>query len=147
MARISLRQLLDHAADHGYGLPAFNMNNLAKQGLAIMAAAEETRSPVILQASRGARAYAGDVVLARMIDGLSATHPNRKASPRATMSVSSTLPSLGGLNASIRRAVSRSDMFGMLRGCLCGALYSNSVKQIWTERAERSTHFLDISVA
>ncbi len=75
MTRISLRQLLDHAAEHGYGLPAFNMNNL-EQGLAIMAAAEETRSPVILQASRGARAYAGDMVLARMIDGLSATHPD-----------------------------------------------------------------------
>ena len=52
MARITLRQLLDHAAEHGYGVPAFNMNNM-EQGLAIMAAAEETRSPVILQASRG----------------------------------------------------------------------------------------------
>jgi fructose-bisphosphate aldolase, class II len=74
MARITLRQLLDHAAEHGYGVPAFNINNM-EQGLAIMAAAEETRSPVILQASRGARAYAGDVVLARLIDGFVAQHP------------------------------------------------------------------------
>ena len=74
MARITLRQLLDHAAEHGYGVPAFNMNNL-EQGLAIMAAAEKTRSPVILQASRGARAYAGDVILSRMIDGFVAAAP------------------------------------------------------------------------
>ena len=72
MARITLRQLLDHAAEHGYGVPAFNMNNM-EQGLAIMAAAEATRSPVILQASRGARAYAGDLVLAHMIDGFVAS--------------------------------------------------------------------------
>ena len=75
MARITLRQLLDHAAEHGYGVPAFNMNNM-EQGLAIMAAAEETRSPVILQASRGARAYAGDLILSRMIDGFVAAHPD-----------------------------------------------------------------------
>ena len=75
MARITLRQLLDHAAEHGYGVPAFNMNNL-EQGLAIMAAAEKTRSPVILQASRGARAYAGDVILSRMIDGFVTAHPD-----------------------------------------------------------------------
>ena len=75
MARITLRQLLDHAAEHGYGVPAFNMNNM-EQGLAIMAAAEATRSPVILQASRGARAYAGDLVLAKMIDGFVAQHPD-----------------------------------------------------------------------
>ena len=74
MARITLRQLLDHAAEHGYGVPAYNMNNM-EQGLAIMAAAEATRSPVILQASRGARAYAGDLVLAHMIDGFVAMHP------------------------------------------------------------------------
>ena len=74
MARITLRQLLDHAAEHGYGVPAYNMNNM-EQGLAIMAAAEATRSPVILQASRGARAYAGDLVLAHMIDGFVAHAP------------------------------------------------------------------------
>ena len=75
MARITLRQLLDHAAEHGYGVPAFNMNNM-EQGLAIMAAAEATRAPVILQASRGARAYAGDLVLSHMIDGFVAAHPD-----------------------------------------------------------------------
>ena len=56
MARITLRQLLDHAAEHGYGVPAFNINNM-EQGLAIMEAAEAERAPVIIQASRGARQY------------------------------------------------------------------------------------------
>jgi fructose-bisphosphate aldolase class II len=69
MARITLRQLLDHAAEHGYGVPAFNINNM-EQGLAIMEAASQTRAPVIIQASRGARNYANDVVLAKLIDGL-----------------------------------------------------------------------------
>jgi fructose-bisphosphate aldolase, class II len=59
MAFISLRQLLDHAAEHGYGVPAFNINNL-EQIHAIMQAAQETDSPVILQASAGARKYAGE---------------------------------------------------------------------------------------
>ena len=54
MALISLRQLLDHAAEHGYGVPAFNVNNL-EQMRAIMMAAHETDSPVIVQASAGAR--------------------------------------------------------------------------------------------
>lgn len=58
MALISLRQLLDHAAEHGYGVPAFNVNNL-EQMRAIMQAADETHSPVIVQASAGARKYAG----------------------------------------------------------------------------------------
>ena len=58
MALISLRQLLDHAAEHGYGVPAFNVNNL-EQTRAIMEAADITNSPVIMQASAGARKYAG----------------------------------------------------------------------------------------
>lgn len=66
MALISLRQLLDHAADHDYGVPAFNINNM-EQMLAVMAAAEKTGAPVILQASRGARAYANDIVLRHLI--------------------------------------------------------------------------------
>ena len=53
MALISLRQLLDHAAEHGYGVPAFNVNNL-EQTRAIMEAADQTDSPVIMQASAGA---------------------------------------------------------------------------------------------
>jgi fructose-bisphosphate aldolase, class II len=52
MARITLRQLLDHAAEHGYGVPAFNINNM-EQGLAMLEAAEEVGAPVIIQASRG----------------------------------------------------------------------------------------------
>ncbi|GLS25753.1 class II fructose-bisphosphate aldolase [Marinibactrum halimedae] len=58
MALISLRQLLDHAAEYGYGVPAFNVNNL-EQMRAIMEAASLTQSPVIVQASAGARKYAG----------------------------------------------------------------------------------------
>ena len=58
MAIISLRQLLDHAAEYSYGVPAFNVNNL-EQTRAIMEAADATDSPVIMQASAGARKYAG----------------------------------------------------------------------------------------
>ena len=75
MARITLRQLLDHAAENDYAVPAFNMSNM-EQGLAIMAAADETGSPVILQASRGARAYANDIVLAKLIDALAEIYPH-----------------------------------------------------------------------
>jgi len=74
MARITLRQLLDHAAERGYGVPAFNINNM-EQGLAIMEAAKATDSPVILQASRGARAYANDIMLAKMMDALTEIYP------------------------------------------------------------------------
>ncbi|USD21255.1 class II fructose-bisphosphate aldolase [Microbulbifer variabilis] len=66
MALISLRQLLDHAAEHGYGVPAFNVNNL-EQMRAIMEAAKETDSPVIVQASAGARKYAGAPFLRHLI--------------------------------------------------------------------------------
>ena len=62
MALVPLRLLLDHAAENGYGIPAFNVNNL-EQVQAIMEAAYETDSPVILQASRGARNYAGEIFL------------------------------------------------------------------------------------
>ena len=74
MALITLRQLLDHAAEHGYGVPAFNVNNM-EQALAIVAAAARTDAPVILQASRGARSYAGDVMLRRMVAALVEMHP------------------------------------------------------------------------
>ena len=74
MARITLRQLLDHAADHGYGVPAFNINNM-EQGLAILEAAQACDAPVILQASRGARSYAGDIMLAKMMEALEAMFP------------------------------------------------------------------------
>ncbi|SRR6056297_125095 len=67
MALISLRQLLDHAAEHNYGVPAFNVNNL-EQTRAIMEAAHETNSPVIMQASAGARKYAGAPFLRAMME-------------------------------------------------------------------------------
>ncbi|MFE8070882.1 fructose-bisphosphate aldolase class II [Marinobacteraceae bacterium S3BR75-40.1] len=66
MALISMRQLLDHAAEYGYGVPAFNVNNL-EQMRAIMEAADKTDSPVIVQASAGARKYAGAPFLRHLI--------------------------------------------------------------------------------
>ena len=74
MAKITLRQLLDHAAERGYGVPAFNINNM-EQGLAILEAARACDAPVILQASRGARSYAGDIMLGRMVDALAEMFP------------------------------------------------------------------------
>jgi fructose-bisphosphate aldolase, class II len=75
MALVSMRQLLDHAAEHGYGLPAFNVNNL-EQVQAIMAAASETGSPVIMQASAGARKYAGEIFLRHLIEAAVESYPN-----------------------------------------------------------------------
>src|SRR3989337_2214519 len=66
MALATLRQVLDHAAEGGYGVPAFNVNNL-EQMRAIMEAAHETNSPVIVQASAGARKYAGAPFLRHLI--------------------------------------------------------------------------------
>ncbi|QSA96455.1 class II fructose-bisphosphate aldolase [Methylococcus sp. EFPC2] len=66
MAIISLRQLLDHAAEHGYGLPAFNVNNM-EQIKAIMEAASAVDAPVILQGSAGARSYAGEPFLRHLV--------------------------------------------------------------------------------
>jgi len=74
MALITLRQLLDHAAEQGYGVPAFNINNM-EQGLAILKAAQGCDAPVILQASRGARSYAGDIMLRHMVEALAEMHP------------------------------------------------------------------------
>lgn len=74
MPLVSMRQLLDHAAEHGYGLPAFNVNNL-EQVQAIMAAAAETDSPVIMQASAGARKYAGETFLRHLIEAAVESYP------------------------------------------------------------------------
>ncbi len=74
MARITLRQLLDHAAEHSYGVPAFNINNM-EQALAIMEAANAVDAPVIIQASRGARSYANDVMLKHMMDAVTEIYP------------------------------------------------------------------------
>ncbi|KAG0775463.1 hypothetical protein G6F22_013284 [Rhizopus arrhizus] len=75
MALVSMRQLLDHAAEHGYGIPAFNVNNL-EQVQAIMAAAAETDSPVIMQASPGARKYAGEGFLKDLIQAAVESSPH-----------------------------------------------------------------------
>ncbi len=75
MALITLRQLLDHAAEYSYGVPAFNINNM-EQGLAIMRAAASVDAPVIIQASRGARSYAGDIMLRNMIQALAEMFPD-----------------------------------------------------------------------
>ena len=66
MPLVSMRQLLDHAAENGYGIPAFNVNNL-EQVQAVMEAARETGAPVILQASAGARKYAGEPFIKHLI--------------------------------------------------------------------------------
>ena len=75
MALITLRQLLDHAAENDYGVPAFNINNM-EQGLAIMKAAEKANAPVIMQASRGARAFANDIVLSHLIRAAIELYPH-----------------------------------------------------------------------
>ncbi|MDD2879569.1 MAG: fructose-bisphosphate aldolase class II [Rhodoferax sp.] len=75
MAFVSLRQMLDHAAENNYGVPAFNVNNL-EQIIAIMEAAQETNSPVILQASAGARKYAGEAYLRHMMLAAVESHPD-----------------------------------------------------------------------
>jgi fructose-bisphosphate aldolase class II len=75
MPLVSMRQLLDHAAEHGYGLPAFNVNNL-EQVQAIMGAAAQTDSPVIMQASAGARKYAGEAFLRHLIEAAVESYPD-----------------------------------------------------------------------
>jgi len=75
MAIVPMRRLLDHAAENGYGIPAYNVNNM-EQIQAIMQAAQETDSPVILQASRGARKYAGEAFLRHLILAAIETYPD-----------------------------------------------------------------------
>lgn len=75
MALVPMRLLLDHAAENGYGIPAFNVNNL-EQVLAIMKAAHETDSPVILQVSRGARKYAGEHFIRHLILAATEAYPH-----------------------------------------------------------------------
>jgi len=75
MPLVSMRQLLDHAAEYGYGLPAFNVNNL-EQVQAIMSAAEEVGAPVIMQASAGARKYAGESFLRHLIEAAIESYPD-----------------------------------------------------------------------
>lgn len=75
MALVSMRQLLDHAAENGYGIPAFNVNNL-EQVQAVMEAAKEVGAPVILQASAGARKYAGESFIKHLILGAIEAYPD-----------------------------------------------------------------------
>jgi fructose-bisphosphate aldolase class II len=74
MALVSMRELLDHAAANGYGIPAFNVNNL-EQVQAVMEAAKETGAPVILQASAGARKYAGEAFIKHLIQAAIEMYP------------------------------------------------------------------------
>jgi len=75
MALVSLRQLLDHAAENSYGMPAFNVNNM-EQVHAIMQAADEANSPVIMQGSAGARSYAGEPFLRHLISAAIEMYPH-----------------------------------------------------------------------
>jgi fructose-bisphosphate aldolase, class II len=75
MALVSMRELLDHAAVNGYGIPAFNVNNL-EQVQAVMAAADEVGAPVILQASAGARKYAGEAFIKHLIQAAIEQYPH-----------------------------------------------------------------------
>ncbi|MES2715877.1 MAG: class II fructose-bisphosphate aldolase [Pseudomonadota bacterium] len=75
MPLVSMRQLLDHAAENGYGIPAFNVNNL-EQVQAVMMAAAEVDAPVILQASAGARKYAGEHFIKHLIQAATEAYPN-----------------------------------------------------------------------
>ena len=74
MPLVSMRQLLDHAAENGYGIPAFNVNNL-EQVQAVMTAAAEVGAPVILQASAGARKYAGEPFIKHLIQAATEAYP------------------------------------------------------------------------
>ncbi len=75
MALVSMRELLDHAAENGYGIPAFNVNNL-EQVQAVMQAADEVGAPVILQASAGARKYAGEPFIKHLIQAAAEQWPH-----------------------------------------------------------------------
>ena len=75
MALVSMRELLDHAAVNGYGIPAFNVNNL-EQVQAVMSAADEVGAPVILQASAGARKYAGEAFIKHLISAAVESYPH-----------------------------------------------------------------------
>ncbi len=75
MALVSMRELLDHAAEQGYGIPAFNVNNL-EQVQAVMAAADEVGAPVILQASAGARKYAGESFIKHLVIAACEAYPH-----------------------------------------------------------------------
>ncbi len=82
MPLVTMRQLLDEASKGGYGVGAFNVNNL-EQIQAIMEAARETQSPVIIQASRGARKYANDRFLYHLMEAAAEIYPQSTSASRA----------------------------------------------------------------
>ena len=110
MALISLKQLMDDACTHGYAIPAFNVNNM-EQMLAIMGAADQVDSPVIMQASRGARAFANDIVLSHLIRAAIEMYPHIPVcmhqdhgnSPATYSTISYPIPSVGRKRSNINR--------------------------------------------
>ena len=104
MALVSMRQLLDHAAEHGYGLPAFNVNNL-EQMRAIMEAADQVNAPVIVQASAGARKYAGAPFLRHLILAAVEEFPHMPVMMDGSLQEDGKTPSSYEYNAEVTRRV------------------------------------------
>ncbi|WP_341917696.1 class II fructose-bisphosphate aldolase [Hydrocarboniphaga effusa] len=139
MALISLRQLLDHAAEHDYGLPAFNVNNL-EQIQAIMQAADACDSPVILQASAGARKYAGEAFLRRLVEAAVESYPHLPICMHQDHGASPAV-----CQASIRSGFSSVMMDGSLREDMkTPASYDYNVKV--TSKVAEMAHAVGVSV-
>ena len=139
MALIALRQLLDHAAENGYGLPAFNVNNL-EQIQAILQAAEACDSPVILQASAGARKYAGEPFLRHLVEAAVEQYPQIPICMHQDHGASP-----GVCQASIRSGFSSVMMDGSLREDMkTPATYDYNVRV--TARVVEMAHAVGVSV-
>jgi fructose-bisphosphate aldolase, class II len=139
MALITLRQLLDHAAEHDYGLPAFNVNNM-EQIHAILFAANAVDSPVILQATVGARDYAGEVFLRKMIAAAIEQYPHLPICMHQDHGVSATV-----CLTAIRSGFSSVMMDGSLReDGKTPASYGYNVEV--TKRVTALAHAVGISV-
>jgi fructose-bisphosphate aldolase class II len=139
MALISLRQLLDHAAEHDYGLPAFNVNNL-EQIQAIMQAADACDSPVILQASAGARKYAGEAFLRHLVEAAVESYPHLPICMHQDHGASPAV-----CQASIRSGFSSVMMDGSLREDMkTPASYDYNVKV--TGKVAEMAHAVGVSV-
>ena len=139
MALISLRQLLDHAAEHDYGLPAFNVNNL-EQIQAIMQAADDCDSPVILQASAGARRYAGEAFLRHLVEAAVESYPHLPICMHQDHGASPAV-----CQASIRSGFSSVMMDGSLREDMkTPASYDYNVKV--TGKVAEMAHAVGVSV-
>jgi fructose-bisphosphate aldolase class II len=101
MPLLPMRVLLDHAAEHDYGVGAFNVNNM-EQIQAIMMAATETNSPVIVQASRGARSFTNDNYLRHLMLAASELNPNSRSRCTRTMATARRPASVRSIRASPR---------------------------------------------